>query len=274
MAVDSPLGQIYDTTTQKRDAAGRLKPGVLELSAFRILATVIFVIAIPVALITTTVRYIANEPRIYSYAIDQFNAVQTTGVDHADLIRAGSEIRDYFNNGEDTLSIRVQQQGREVSLFNPRETAHMKDVKDRFRVMNRVQEFSVIYVLVYITAVVLWAREVSTRGLAMAVIAGSVIALAGVGAAAALSFAGFDSAWESFHEALFNNDFWRLNPATDHLIQMFPPDFWQNVVFLIGLLIAAEAALLLLGAVIYLGVTGKQPNTQRLAPHYAPSAQP
>ena len=42
---------------------------------------------------------------------------------------------------------------------------------------------------------------------------------------------------------------------------MFPPDFWQNVVFLIGLLIAAEAALLLLGAVIYLGVTGKQPNT-------------
>ena len=239
------------------------------MGVFRNLATLLFVLAVPAALVTTNVRFIANEPRIYRYAIDQFDGVRTTGIQREELLRAGAELREYFNNSEETLAIRVQQNGREVPLFNPRETAHMKDVKDRFRLMNRVQEFSVVYAITYIAAVVLWAREVSTRGLAMAVAGGCVFSLAAVGAAGALGLAGFDSAWESFHEVLFSNDFWLLNPATDHLIQMFPPPFWENVVFLIGLLIAAEAALLLLGAVIYLGVTSHQTRSQRLTPNYA-----
>jgi len=239
------------------------------VGAFRTLATLLFIVSLPAALVTTNVRFIANEPRIYRYAVDQFDAVRTTGIERSELLRAGGDLRDYFNNGQDTVSIRVQQQGREVSLFNPRETAHLKDVKSRFELMNKVQEISVLYVLIYITAVVLWAREVSTRALAMSVVLGCLISLAAVGGAAVLGFAGFDSAWESFHEALFSNDFWRLNPGTDHLIQMFPPAFWENVVFLIGLLIAAESALILLGAVIYLGVTGKQTSPRRLTPYYA-----
>ena len=55
---------------------------------------------------------------------------------------------------------------------------------------------------------------------------------------------------------IFNNDFWLLNPATDHLIQIFPPTFWENIVFFMGTLVVAEAALLLLGAGIYLGAAG------------------
>jgi integral membrane protein (TIGR01906 family) len=237
--------------------------------AFRAIATILFVLAIPAALVTSNVRFIANEPRIYRYAVDQYDAVRTTGIERDELLRAGAEIRRYFNNGEDLITVRVQEDGREVSLFNERETVHMKDVKDRFRLMNRVQEFTTLYVVVYIAVVVLWAREVSPRGLAKAVVAGSVVTLAAVGGAGALGLSGFDSAWVQFHEALFSNEFWRLNPATDHLIQMFPPAFWESVVFLIGLLVAAEAALLLLGAVIYLGVTSRQPAAHRLAPHYA-----
>jgi integral membrane protein (TIGR01906 family) len=269
LSVDTPQGRTYDTTNLNRDAAGRLQQGGLPVGLLRNLATLLFVLALPAALVTSNIRFIANEPRIYTYAVDEYDAPRTTGIQRSELLRAGGEIRDYFNNSEETLSIRVQQNGREVPLFNPRETQHMKDVKDRFKLMNRVQEFSVIYVVTYVATVVLWSREVSTRGLAMAVAGGSVLALAAVGAAGALGLAGFESAWESFHEVLFSNDFWLLNPATDHLIQMFPPAFWENVVFLIGLLIAAEAALLLLGAVIYLGVTSHQPRSQRLTPNYA-----
>lgn len=244
------------------------------MGAFRFLATLLFVLAVPTALVTTNIRFLANEPSIYRYAIDQYDAVQTTGIDRAQLIRAGGEIRAYFGNGQDTLAIRVQENGREVSLFNPRETAHMKDVKDRMQLMNRVQEFSVLYLLIYITAVVLWAREVSPRGLAKGVIAGSVLALVAIAAAGVLSFAGFDSAWADFHRLIFSNDFWLLNPATDRLIQIFPPPFWENIVFLIGMLIAAESALIILGAVIYLGVSGHQRSARRLAPSYAARTSP
>jgi integral membrane protein (TIGR01906 family) len=196
--------------------------------------------------------------------VDDYNAVQTTGIDRDELLRAGADIRKYFNNGEETLLIRVAQNGRQVSLFNERETAHMADVKDRFRTMNRVQEFSILYGAIYVTAVVLWAREVSVRLLAIQVAIGSALVLAAVGIAGAVGMAGFDSAWEGFHRLIFSNDFWQLNPRTDHLIQMFPPAFWESIVFFIGIMVAAEAALLLIAAGIYLGATHHQRTARRL----------
>lgn len=270
MRVDRRPRPTYDTTNlADRVVAGRLRPGRLVLGVFRILATLLFVLSIPAALITSNVRFMANEPRVYRYAIDEYTAPLTTGIDREQLIRAGAEIRQYFRNDQDTLSIRVQQGSREISLFNPRETAHMKDVKSRFRLLNRLQEFSVLYLMTYVTAVVLWAREVSGRSLAVSVVVGCALTLLAIGGAGALGMAGFDSAWEDFHRLIFSNDFWRLNPATDHLIQMFPPAFWESIVFLLGLLVAAEAGLILFGAIIYLGVTSRHPAPERLEPFYA-----
>jgi len=235
----------------------------------RHLTTLLFILSIPVALVTTNIRFVANEPRVYRYAIDNYDVVQTTGIDRDELIRSGVEIRRYFNNDADRLEIQVENNGRQESLFSERETAHMADVKDRFRLVNRAQELSVLYGAVYVAAVVLWAREISVRRLAVQVAIGSALVLVAIGVVGGIGMAGFDSAWESFHELLFSNDFWRLNPRTDHLIQMFPPDFWESIVFFIGVLVAAEAAVLLIIAGIYLGVTHGQPREQRLEPYFA-----
>jgi integral membrane protein (TIGR01906 family) len=227
----------------------------MQVRVFRFAATLLFILCIPVALVTTNIRFMANEPRVYRYAIDEFDAVATTGIARHDLIRAGAEIRAYFSNNQDSLLIEVTEDGREASLFNARETVHMQDVKDRFQLANRAQEFSVMYVLTFIVVVVLWAREITPRELAVRVAGGCALCLATLGAIGAVGMAGFDQAWTDFHEVIFNNDFWRLNPATDHLIQMFPPDFWESIVFFVGMLVVAEAALLLLGAGLYLGAS-------------------
>jgi integral membrane protein (TIGR01906 family) len=238
------------------------------VGVFRLAATLIFILSIPVALVTTTIRFVANEPRVYRYAIDEYNAVAVTGIDRDQLLQAGAEIRDYFKNNQKTLTIHVQENGRDSLLFNARETAHMKDVKDVFRAMNKAQEFSVIYSISYIAIVVLWAREISPRGLALSVIGGGALCLGVIGAIGAVAATGFNSAWLDFHKVVFNNDFYLLNPATDHLIQMFPPPFWENIVFLVGLLIAAECALLIISATIYLGASRHQ-AAQRLTPRFA-----
>jgi integral membrane protein (TIGR01906 family) len=228
------------------------------LGVIRILATIVFIISVPVALVTSNIRFVANEERVYRYAIDEYNAVAKTGIERDELLRASSEIRDYFNNNQETLAIRVHEDGREVSLFNARETAHMEDVKDRFRAVNKAQEFSVIYAIGYIAVVVLWSREVSLRGLAIQVAAGAGVCVLAVAAIGAFGAAGFDSAWEDFHRLMFSNDFWLLNPSTDHLIQIFPPAFWESIVFFIGTMIVAEAILLVLGAIIYIGASRHQ----------------
>ncbi|HWO74055.1 MAG TPA: TIGR01906 family membrane protein [Dehalococcoidia bacterium] len=238
------------------------------MAVLRVLATVLFVLSIPVALITSNIRFVANESRVYRYAIDQFDAVRTTGIDRAQLLRAGDEIRAYFNNDEETLSIRVSTGGREENLFTARETLHMQDVKSRLQAMNRVQEFSVVYALVYVVVVVLWAREVSLRGLAVNVALGCVVCLVLLAAVGIVGIAGFDSAWEDFHRLIFSNDFWLLNPASDRLIQMFPPAFWESIVFFIGVMVVAQAALLLLAAGIYLGAS-RHAEARRLEALYA-----
>ncbi len=235
------------------------------MSVFRTVATLLFILCIPVALITTNIRFMANESRVYRYAIDEFDAVATTGIERSELIRAGAEIRAYFNNDQETLLIEVNENGRETTLFNARETIHMQDVKDRFQLTNRVQEFSLMYVLAYIVVVVLWAREMTPRELAVRVAAGSALCLVALGGIGAVGLAGFDSAWADFHRLIFSNDFWLLNPSTDHLIQMFPLAFWESIVFLVGTLVVAEAALLLLGAALYLGASRHKEGALELA---------
>lgn len=238
------------------------------MGALRFLATVVFILSIPIALVTTNIRFVANEPRVYRYAIDEYGAVSATGIARDELIQAGADLRAYFNNGDKEPNIRVQKGDQEINLFGAREVAHLVDVKDRFRLVNRIQEFSVLYLIGYIAAVVLWAREVTPRRLAVNVIVGSLLTLGVIGAAGALGASGFDSAWTDFHEVLFSNDLWRLNPDTDRLIQIYPPEFWENIVFFIGLLVVAESAALIIASALYLGAS-RHAETRRLEPIYA-----
>jgi len=229
---------------------------------FRNLATLLFVLTIPIALVSTTVRFVFNEPRVYRYAIDEYGAVQASGINRSELIRAGAELRTYLNSDSGPLRIQVMQDNRTISLFNPRETTHLNDVRRLVGDLNKVQLASTLYVLVYVASVVLWSREVSLRALAVAMSMGSVLTLGVLGAAAALSTSGFDAAWLQFHEVFFSDNY-KFNPLTDHMMQIFPQDFWQSIVFFVGVMIAAEASLILIGACIYLGATGHRSGRPR-----------
>ena len=235
------------------------------MNLVRHIAALLFIVALPVALLTTNIRIAANEPRLYEYAIDHYDGVETTGIERAELVRASGELRDYFKSDSDEpLFIRVEQDGEPVALFSQRETRHLQDVRTAFQYTFRVQEASVLFVLAYIVIVFIWAQEGSLRSLAsqagIAALAGGV-AVVGVGAVA---LAGFDQFWERFHGVLFTNDFWQLDPSRDHLIQIFPEAFWQDVSLWIGLATLGELAVLGAIAVLYLGVTRRTPVSYAL----------
>jgi integral membrane protein (TIGR01906 family) len=231
-------------------AAGRQRE--THMGFARMLATLLFVIALPVALVTTNVRLLLNAPPVYNYAFDRYNAVDTTGLSRADLDATAAALRRYFNNGEPTFYQTVTQDGLPAPVFNARETRHMEDVKRIVVVLDRLQEATVVYVLVYVVAFFVWAREGNVRQLA----AQSLIALGlgalCVGGIAVFAAFGFDAAWTRFHEVLFRNSDWELNPATDHLIQMFPEPFWRDMTVLLGALCALEALLIGAAAAVYL----------------------
>ena len=225
----------------------------------RQIAALLFIVALPVALITTNVRIALNEPRVYEYATDHYDTTATTGIERPELLRASGELRDYFNNDDDLIFVRVQRDGEPISLFNPRETAHLRDVKTLFQASFRVQEATVIFVLAYVVGVFIWAREGSLRTLAKQIMISGLVSVALIGVVGAVAVTGFDAAFDRFHVILFNNDLWKLNPSRDHLIQMFPEDFWRNVSLWIGIGALAELGALAAIAAGYLGLTRETP---------------
>lgn len=230
-------------------APGRL-PDIMAF--FSRTATVFFVIALPLLLVTTNVRFLAGDLRYYKHGFRSYDSAQATGIALPELDRAGREIIDYFENDAATLRVIVNQDGQEVSLFNARETEHMKDVKALIRVVYRVNEVSLAYVLVYITGVFLWAGERSLRSLAGQAMIGVTVGFAAIVAVGVFALTGFNAAWSRFHEIVFRNDLWKLNPDTDHLIQMFPEGFWQEATYIVGALTLIEAVLIVVVSLAYL----------------------
>ena len=98
----------------------------------RTLATIAFVIALPIALVTSNIRILANAPAVYSYAFDRYNAEDATGLSRADLDSTAKALRQYFNNGETTFYHTVTEGGLTEPVFTARETRHMEDVKRLF----------------------------------------------------------------------------------------------------------------------------------------------
>ncbi len=232
----------------------------------RLLARALFYIALPLALITSSVRVAFSEQRVYTYAIDHYDAATRTGISHDDLIAATHDLRAYFSNDEQFLRTRVHDaDGNVVPLFNTKEILHMRDVKRLVHLVYGLQEFSLAFLALYIAGVVLWAREESLAALARRALTGSAVTIGLLllfGAAAGTG--GFDSAFVKFHQIAFpGNSDWQLDPLHDHLIQMFPEGFWLDATLLIAVLIVAQAALIGGGAFLYL-------RRQRPKPQPAP----
>lgn len=239
----------------------------------RHLAAALFVISLPVFLVTANIRWLAGDIAYYEHGFREYNSDQRTGLSFAELDEAGQRVIDYFEDDSKTLRIIVNVEGAEESLFNPRETAHMEDVKWLMRALFRVNEVALAILISYVACAVLWAGDRSVRGLARLALIGIGVGVAVVGFVGAFALTGFDEAWNTFHEIAFRNDLWQLDPDTDRLIQMFPEPFWEEATFVVAGLTLAEATLVVILSLGYL-VLAREPRPSAVVPEGPPAVEP
>ncbi len=210
---------------------------------FRSIAFALLVLAIPVSLVATNIRFAASEVRVYDYSVREYNAAAASRIPESELTRANRELVRYFKADDPgPLHIVVTNtNGDEEPLFNARETAHLADVRDLFQGLFTVQ---IAAVAVAVSAAVALVAAASTRALARALLYGGLLTVGLAAVTGIIAATGFDSAWREFHFLAFTNDLWQLDSSRDHLIQMFPQEFWLDITLLIGAVTLLEALLI------------------------------
>lgn len=125
-------------------------------------------------------------------------------------------------------------------VLNDRERAHMRDVRGVFAGF----ELLVLASVVVLAAGFRRARDAEARAATWRAVGsgarGLAIGLVVVGAFALLAF---DAAFEVFHRLFFSAGTYTFDPRTDHLVQLFPEQFWSDTTVAIGIVAIAAAIL-------------------------------
>jgi integral membrane protein (TIGR01906 family) len=192
----------------------------------RIAAKWLFVICLPALLVTASVSWAVNSLWLYKYGFDKYSISQTTGLAQSELDKAATGLIDYFNSGDETISLTVMKDGESMVLFNEREVAHLRDVKGLFRLVYGVLLGTLVYALVYVGLGIFWWRN--RRRLSWGLVGGSCLTLALMLALGLGALFSFDWLFRQFHLISFANELWMLDPTRDYLIMLFPRGFWYD----------------------------------------------
>ena len=198
------------------------------MKIIRIIAQWLFILSLPVLLLTASVSLAANCPWLYTYGFDKYDVGETTGLEDTELDRVADGLRAYFNSGEESISLSVLKDGESFEVFSEREVGHLKDVKSLFRLVYALLLGTGIYAVVYVGVCLFWWRD---RRLYWGLIDGgglTLVLMLAIGLAAAINF---DWLFLNFHLISFANDLWMLDPSTDYLIMLFPRGFWFDAAF-------------------------------------------
>lgn len=194
------------------------------MKALSTINAVLFIICIPLLLITTNVRFAVNDMRLYEYGFNKYNVSEATGLDKGNLTEIAQKLITYFNSNQEYV---------DISVYNQRDIAHLKDVKGLVQLVYRLQFVALGYIVVYILFNLLLLGGAFWRDLARRLIWGSWTTIALLAALGFAAVVDFDQFFLLFHLVSFRNDFWQLYPG-DNLLGMFPEGFFQDAALFIA----------------------------------------
>ena len=169
---------------------------------------------------------------------------QTIGMTHEDLMYVTVELLNYMRGRRDSLEgLSAHVDGHRAqrtiyeNFFTDLEIRHMVDVRVLYDRLFMLQYIALglflainlaLYFLKDNLVLVKCTRHVLGGFLALAVVMTGIISI------------NFERAWDIFHYIFFDNDYWRLTPFRDLMINMVPLHFFLHISIFIGILLAVK----------------------------------
>jgi len=194
----------------------------------------------------TGLRAVFLNDGIYTALMDDLSVYEGVGISREEQALINGDISAYLSGESDSLERSVTLRGEKVDCaFNGRELSHMADVRRLFLAGLRVWKI-IGLCAVLLLSLSLRPKQGKTTGRCL-LCAGLILILeAGMGIIL-LASADFSALFVRFHELIFDNDLWLLDPATDALIRMLPEAFFERIA-LMGAEASATGGLVTLAA--------------------------
>ena len=197
------------------------------------------VLSVPVFLIIIASDIVIKTRFIYEYDFWRYEISEKTSIELTNLRKIGKEIRTYFQNNDEYLSVETTINNQMKFLFNQREIYHMKDVKN---LINLIDTIGLIIGCVFIifSFILVFHDHNWKETLLRLILLSGLLSVFLVILISITFLVFFDYFFVLFHEISFSNDLWILNPKTDYLIMLFPESFFRDATYAIGLLSMIE----------------------------------
>lgn len=226
-----------------------------ELKILGIAARWLFMLCLPVLLLTASIGWAVNSHWLYNYGFQKYSVIQTPSLAEFDLEDIADELISYFNSDEEYISLIVVRDDESFRLFTAEEMIHFKDVKGLIWLDYWALLGTGIYVLAYAGVSLFWQRRKYWRRLAWGVVGGSGITLALILALGLGVLLSFRQLFYQFHLLFFSNEFWS---AKGYMLLLFRQSFFFDAALFCGGIIVGLAVISGGAAGVYLKKTQEQ----------------
>lgn len=212
---------------------------------FEIISKWIFVLCLPILLLSASISWAANSLWLYNYGASKYEVRQS-------LVDSGIEITDselesfysglisYFNSSEKYFNFTTIKDGQSFDILTPEEVIHFRDVKGLIRLDYSLFAGTFIYVLGYAGVFLFWRRQ--RQRVAWGVMTGSGITLGLMLILGLGMLFNFGPLFYQFHVLFFRNNLFWLTQG--YQLFLFPEGFFSDAALFCALATAVSAIIL------------------------------
>lgn len=205
-----------------------------------------------IILLVTSININCFNKDFFASEYKTLNTAKNLGMTDTDLNKATDTLLDYLQDKRNNIDVQISIKGAETQAFNAKEASHMKDVKGLYHFALIVRNISVITLIASVIYVFIRMKKSSFTILSINYMKAAILVAVFFAILAGWAFVDFDAFWTSFHKLAFRNDLWLLDPATDLMINLFPSQFFNNLVFRIVGMFAGGFIFLFMLSYLYL----------------------
>lgn len=201
-------------------------------------------IMVLLGILLSVIFTISFDRSFYAYEYKTNGQAEKIGMSDEDLMNSTTTLLDYIQGKRDNIIVEATVDGNLIDVFNERETLHMVDVKALFQKADIARNV-LLWGGFVLLIIVLKKNRNGWLSLLRDTYRYSLLNLGifigALGIWAAVDFYDF---WVDFHYLFFKNTLFFLDPNTSIMINMFPENFFFDLVFRVILVFAIIAVVL------------------------------